>query len=81
MNGLLDWDFNFSSFAEIPNYNTRNKNNLVKPHSYKTWGQIRFVCHCVDDWNSLPGYVRTLLYLLTVLSLQLAILKFSDFLS
>ena len=60
VNGLLDWDFNFLSFAETHNYNTRNKNNLVKPHSYETWGQIRFVCHCVDDWNSLPGYVRTL---------------------
>ena len=60
MNGLLDWDFNFSSFADIHNYNTRNKNNLLKPHSNKTWGQNRFVCHCVDDWNSLPEHTRNL---------------------
>ena len=42
VNGLLDWDFNFLSFAETHNYNTRNKNNLVKPHSYETWGTNPF---------------------------------------
>jgi hypothetical protein len=34
-----------------------SENNVIKPHSYKTCGQSRFVCHCVDDWNSLPEYI------------------------
>ena len=37
-----------------------HENNLVKPLSYKTWGQNCFISHCVDDWNSLPEHIRTL---------------------
>lgn len=58
LHGLIDWNFNFVSFADIHNYNTRFKNNLCKPHSYRTWGQYRFTVHCIDEWNNLPEHVR-----------------------
>jgi hypothetical protein len=79
INGLLDWDFNFLLFADTHNCNTCNNSNLViKPHSYKTWRQSRFICHYnVDDWNSLFEYIRTLSFN----SYKIAILNFSDFLS
>ena len=39
-------------------YNTRFNNNICKPQSKRSWGQHRFVCHVVDDWNALPEGIR-----------------------
>ena len=60
LNNLLDWNFNFSNFIEIHRYNTRNKYNLRKPLFSTNWGQDRFVCHFINDWNNLPESIRTL---------------------
>ena len=60
LNNLLDWNFKFSNFTEIHRYNTRYKYNLRKPLSSTNWGQDRFVCHFINDWNNLPESIRTL---------------------
>ena len=31
LNGLIDWDFNFYSFKDIHNYNTRGRNDICRP--------------------------------------------------
>ena len=41
-------------------YNTRFNNNICKPQSKRSWGQHRFVCHAVDDWNALPDDIRNI---------------------
>ena len=60
LNGLIDWNFNFNHFKDIHDYNTRFNNNICKPQSKRTWGQHRFVCHAVDDWNALPDGIRNI---------------------
>ena len=39
-----------------------HKNNLLKPHFNKIWVQNHLVCHCIDDWNSLPEDTRNLFF-------------------
>ena len=53
LNGLIDWNFNFNHFKDMHDYNTRFNNNICKPQSKRSWGQHRFVCHAVDDWNGI----------------------------
>ena len=56
LNGLIDWDYwdyNFNQFKDIHDYNTCFSNNICKPQSKRSWGQHRFICHAVDDWNAL----------------------------
>ena len=60
LNGLIDWNFNFNHFKDMHDYNTRFNNNICKPQSKHTWGQHRFVCHAVDDWNALPDAIRNI---------------------
>jgi len=50
LNGLIDWNFNFNRF----------NNNFCKLQSKRSWGQHRFVCHAVDDWNALPDGIRNI---------------------
>ena len=40
LNGLIDWDFNLYSFKDIHNYNTRGRNDICRPKSCRSWGQI-----------------------------------------
>ena len=58
--GLIDWNFNFNRFKDMHDYNTRFNNNICKPQSKRSWGQHRFVCHAVDDWNALPDGIRNI---------------------
>ena len=60
LNGLIDWNFNFNHFKDMHDYNTRFNNNICKPQSKRSWGQHRFVCHAVDDWNALPDGIRNI---------------------
>ena len=60
LNGLIDWNFNFNHFKDMHDYNTRFNNNICKPQSKRLWGQHRFVCHAVDDWNALPDGIRNI---------------------
>ena len=60
LNGLIDWNFNFNHFKDIHDYNTRFSNNICKPQSKRSWGQHRFICHAVDDWNALPDGIRNI---------------------
>ena len=61
LNGLIDWNFNFNHFRNIHSYNTRFNNNICKPRSRHSWGQHRFICHAIDDWNTLPKDIQTFL--------------------
>jgi len=58
LNGLIDWDFNFSSFKDIHGYNTRSEDNICEPPSRRSWGQKRFIYNAVNEWNTLPDEVR-----------------------
>ena len=33
---------------------------VCKPRPKRLWGQHRFVCHAVDDWNALPDGIRNI---------------------
>ena len=60
LNGLIDWNFNFNHFRNIHSYNTRFNNNICKPRSRHSWGQHRFICHAIDDWNTLPKDIQNI---------------------
>ena len=60
LNGLIDWNFTFNHFKDMHDYNTRFNNNICKPQSKRSWGQHRFVCHAVDDWNALPDGIKNI---------------------
>jgi hypothetical protein len=63
VNGLIDWNFNFYHFDDIHLCNTRHKFNFSKPlsrSSFNSWGQHRFICHVVNEWNKLPFDIRNI---------------------
>ena len=60
LNGRIDWNFNFNHFNDMHDYNTHFNSNICKPQSKRSWGQHRFVCHVVDDWNALPDGIRNI---------------------
>ena len=60
MNGRIDWNFNLNHFKDMHDYNTRFNSSICKPQSKRLWGQHRFACHAVDDWNALPDGIRNI---------------------
>ena len=55
---LIDLNFHFAYTKDIHSYDTRNKNNICKPLSRRSWGHQRRYHHGINDWNDSPEDIR-----------------------